>query len=48
MYGRRFDMGVFEGNGTVMVVGRGLSGKEPLRFRCNPQAIRITLRASAS
>ena len=48
MYGRRFDMGVFEGNGTVMVVGRGLSGKEPLRFRCNPQVIRITMRASAS
>jgi len=48
MYGRRFDMGVFERNGTVMVVGRGLSGKEPLRFRCNPQVIRITLRASAS
>jgi hypothetical protein len=41
-YGRRFDMGVFEEDGTVMVVSRGLSGKEPLRFRCNPQAIRIT------
>jgi uncharacterized protein len=42
-YGRAFDMGVFEENGTVMVVSRGVSGKEPLRFRCNPQAIRITL-----
>ena len=42
-YGRRYDMGVFENNGTVMVVGRGLSGKEPLRFRCNPQVIRIVL-----
>jgi predicted MPP superfamily phosphohydrolase len=45
MYGRRFDMGVFEGGGTVMVVGRGLSGKEPLRFRCHPQVIRLTLTA---
>lgn len=44
MYGRRFDMGVFEGKGTAMVVNRGLSGKEPLRFRCNAQAMRITLR----
>lgn len=44
VYGRRFDMGVFEGGGTVMVVGRGLSGKEPLRFRCHPQVLRLTLR----
>lgn len=44
VYSRRFDMGVFEQGGTMMVVGRGLSGKEPIRFRCNPQAIRITLK----
>ncbi|MBN9122226.1 MAG: metallophosphoesterase [Planctomycetes bacterium] len=44
VYGRRFDCGVFEENGTAMVVSRGISGKEPLRFRCNPQAIRITLK----
>ena len=48
IYGRRFDMGVFEGGGTVMVVGRGLSGKEPLRFRCRPQVIRLTLRPAGS
>ncbi len=46
IYGRRYDMGVFENNGTVMVVGRGLSGKEPLRFRCNPQVIRMVLRCA--
>ncbi len=45
VYSRRFDMGVFEENGTLMVIGRGLSGKEPLRFRCNPQVIRITLKS---
>ncbi len=44
-YSRRYDMGVFEQTGTVMVVGRGLSGKEPLRFRCHPQVIRITLQS---
>jgi uncharacterized protein len=43
MYSRRFDMGVFESAAGVMVVGRGLSGKEPLRIRCNPQVVRITL-----
>ncbi len=48
VYGRRFDMGVFEGGGTVMAVGRGLSGKEPLRFRCKPQVLRLTLRPAVS
>lgn len=43
VYGRRFDEGVFEEGGTVMVVNRGLSGREPIRFRCNPEALRVTL-----
>lgn len=42
-YGRRFDMGVFESKGAVLVVSRGISGKEPLRLRCNPQALRLKL-----
>lgn len=45
VFGRRFDMGVFAKAGTVMVVGRGVSGKEPLRVRCNPQVVRMTLKA---
>ena len=45
-YGRRFDMGVFERPGMVMVVSRGLGGKEPLRIRCNPQVLRLTLTQS--
>ncbi|QJW97889.1 metallophosphoesterase [Frigoriglobus tundricola] len=44
VYGRRFDQGVFEKGSTALVVSRGMSGKEPLRIRCNPQAIRITLK----
>lgn len=43
VYGRRFDCGVFERGGTAMVVSRGVSGKEPLRIRCNPQVVRVTL-----
>lgn len=48
VYGRRFDMGVFEDHETVMVVGRGLSGKEPLRFRCHPQVLRLTLQPKSA
>jgi predicted MPP superfamily phosphohydrolase len=44
IYSRRFDSGVFDVNGTTLVISRGLSGKEPLRFRCNPQVVRVTLR----
>jgi uncharacterized protein len=46
VYGRRFDTGVFAGGGMVAAVGRGLSGKEPLRFHCRPQVIRLTLTAA--
>lgn len=46
IYGRRFDEGVFEKDGIVMSVNRGLSGREPIRFRCNPQVLRVTLRVS--
>ncbi len=50
VYGRRFDTGVFEKDGTIMAVNRGLSGREPIRFRCNPQVLRVTMvrRASSS
>lgn len=43
VYGRRFDMGAFRIGDLTLVAGRGLGGKEPLRFRCHPQAIRLTL-----
>ena len=46
IYGRRFDYGVFEQNATVMAVNRGVSGKEPLRIRCNPQVLRVTLKTA--
>lgn len=46
VYGRRFDHGVFEKAGTVMAVNRGVSGREPLRIRCNPEVLRVILRMS--
>ena len=48
IYGRRFDQGVFEENGTVMAVNRGVSGKEPIRIRCHPQVYRVTLTAASN
>jgi predicted MPP superfamily phosphohydrolase len=45
--GRRYDTGVFGWRFSALVVGRGLSGKEPIRFRCPPQVLRLTLRAVA-
>lgn len=48
IYGRRFDYGVFEENETVMSVNRGVSGKEPLRFRCHPQVVRVTLKTASN
>jgi hypothetical protein len=45
-YGRRYDRGVFERGRSLLVVGRGLSGKEPIRFRCNPQVLRVALKPS--
>ena len=47
-YGRRFDMGTFDEGGTQMVVGRGISGKEAFRFRCNPEVVRVVLRSKES
>lgn len=47
VFGRRFDSGVFAAGRTVMVASRGLSGKEPLRFRCDPQVVRLTLTRSS-
>jgi hypothetical protein len=44
-YSRRYDMGTFHEPPTVLHVNRGLSGKEPIRFRCRPQVSRIILRA---
>jgi uncharacterized protein len=45
VYSRRFDMGVFAKKDSVLVVSRGVSGKEPLRFQCHPQVIWMTLRS---
>jgi predicted MPP superfamily phosphohydrolase len=42
-FSRRFDMGTFFEPPTLLHVVRGLSGKEPIRFRCNPQVTRIVL-----
>jgi predicted MPP superfamily phosphohydrolase len=45
-YSRRFDSGTFYAAPTLMHVTRGLAGREPLRFRCPPEVVRITLRTA--
>jgi uncharacterized protein len=46
-FGRRFDQGCFEQGRTLMIVSRGLGGKEPLRFRCPTQVIRVMLKTKS-
>jgi uncharacterized protein len=43
-YSRRYDCGVFREPPTWLCVSRGLSGREPLRYNCRPQATRIVLK----
>ncbi len=43
-YSRRYDAGLFDCRPTLMYVGRGLSGREPLRYRCRPEVTRFCLR----
>ena len=43
-YSRRYDMGTFFEPPTLLHVNRGLSGKDPLRFRCNPQVTRFVFK----
>jgi predicted MPP superfamily phosphohydrolase len=45
LYGRRYDCGVFDEPPTVLHVSRGLSGDQPLRYRCLPEVTLLTLRA---
>jgi uncharacterized protein len=43
-YGCRFASGVFLQSPTLLSVTRGVSGREPIRYRCAPEIIRLTLR----
>ena len=43
-YGLRFDRGFFRRGRTIMEVTRGVGGKHPIRFRCPPEVVRLTLR----
>jgi predicted MPP superfamily phosphohydrolase len=45
-YGRRYDAGTFAEGPTLLHVTRGLGGQHPLRLRCRPEAVLLTLRQS--
>jgi uncharacterized protein len=44
-FSRRYDCGAFAGGPTLLYVGRGLAGGEPLRYNCRPEVARIILRS---
>lgn len=46
-YSRRYDQGVFWEPPTLLSVTRGVAGKEPLRYNCRPEVIRLVLRPTA-
>jgi predicted MPP superfamily phosphohydrolase len=43
-FSRKYDCGAFAAGPTLMYVGRGLAGGEPLRYNCRPEVTRIVLR----
>ena len=43
-YGNAFSAGVFQENGIVMQVSRGLSSTQPLRLNCPPELTKVILR----
>jgi predicted MPP superfamily phosphohydrolase len=43
-FSRRYDSGQFQSGPTLMVVSRGLAGREPLRYNCRPEIGRIVLK----
>lgn len=47
-YGRRYDGGVYDEDPTVLHVCRGLSGRDPLRYNCQPEVAKIILRPGDS
>jgi predicted MPP superfamily phosphohydrolase len=47
-YGRQYDCGTFVEAPTVMHVGRGLAGREPLRYLCRPEVTLLVLRRSGA
>ncbi|NQV28452.1 MAG: metallophosphoesterase [Rhodopirellula sp.] len=48
VHGCRYAAGVFQSKSTLLFVGRGLSGKHPLRIGATPEVTRIILKATSS
>ena len=43
-YGRWYDQGAFDEPPAILYDSRGLSGEEPVRYNCLPEATLLTLR----
>jgi predicted MPP superfamily phosphohydrolase len=44
-YGRRYDCGMFQEPPTLLHVSRGLAGKEPVRYNCRPEVVKLVLKS---
>ncbi len=44
-HGVKYASGIFEKDGKIMIVSRGVSGEEPVRFSCMPELGKITIRS---
>ncbi len=42
-YNRIFTHGVFNRKGNILIIGKGIGGDPPFRFRCRPELLQITL-----
>lgn len=47
VHGVKYASGMFEKDDKVMIVSRGISGEEPVRFNCSPELGKIIIRTSA-
>ncbi len=45
-YSRHFDRGFFRAGPSLLYVSQGVGGKHPIRYGCNPEITRFTLRAA--
>lgn len=47
LYGCRYASGVFDESPTLLSVTQGVSGREPIRYNCPPEIIKLTLRSAS-
>lgn len=44
-FNRKFSQGIYRRKGNILIIGKGIGGDPPFRFRCKPEIIKIILRS---